>query len=951
VKEYLERGTHGDRDKKDKRVPLVGDLDIADKVAKMGRSRGYKEAYRNIVLSFGEEELPVETLERVAEDFIKLYLAGYEEDEHSAYAEAHLPKIKINERGEKRHPHIHIVIPTFSPKLNHRLELGDHARRKREIELIKEWIETKYGLKRLERHRVVSQERSEIRNFATLKSRTERKKALEEYIYANLERYGSFGDMVKDLERFGEVKVSKRAKTPYVSVKVGGKAVRLKGGLFNPEEFEKAKLAILRGENSYRSPAEGRSLEEIERELEEIQKGRIERIAKRTSKARAKAKAEMEETAQAEKDEREEKGSISYPIPSKLETLPLPLRQSGYFVKRYENTGYTIVANRKKGVKIIDKGDKIVAKGSNLEEQALIMVEMAVAKGWDLRSVRVRGSEEFKQIVKRLIEERLATNAPLFSLAPVRAEVKTPNEPIGTKLRENFDRRKREELDFKALKELLRPEELIKFLEEKGYVERGKYDVDEKGKIKTEKRSYNIVDFCLKELNLSFKETSELLNEAYGASLESFKQGEAMSKIDWDEVKRTLNPLALAMYYGIKIDRDAISRIERTGHWKIKVGRQNRNVIDFLRTEKKMSLKEIAEEIPKILEFQKNNHIPEIPESELKERAYFKDRLLKLKTENLAKILAGMGYWKVKNKSSRNYAVMENKDGDRVVVYRKDGKYLYFNPQQEKDRGDLYDFFKNRGDKNYQVIVEKTERALKAVETGGGVVEIKIGEAKYSYSVDRALTEWERYGKQERNYAYLAWRGIDENIVETYAKQIRTDEEGNILTPMYRYDARTSVKFAFSGYVRKMRIAEEGKPKAYVNGKKGLTILQNGLPEVAVVCESFIDGLSFVQLKKLDPEKTAIVATNGQVGENDIETLRSYFDELERRGAKPKIVLAFDNDEAGREFERRIAEALKGRDNEVIVMRPNAKDWNEELLAKNEQTLRRSHTRGIGLSR
>jgi len=941
VKEYLERGTHGDRDKKDKRVPLVGDLDIADKVAELGRRRGYKEAYRNIVLSFGEEELPVETLAGVAEDFIRLYLAGYEEDEHSAYAEAHLPKIKINERGEKRHPHIHIVIPTFSAKLGHRLDLGDHGRREREIELIKEWIETKYGLKKLDQRRAVSQERSEIRDFATLKSRTERKKAIEDYIYANLDRYGSFEDMVKDLERFGEIKVSKRAKTPYVSVKVGGKAIRLKGGLFSPDEFERAKLAILRGEKSYRSLAESRSLEEIERELEESRKGRIERIAKRAAKARERAEKENEpKPVETEK----EKGSIYYPIPTILETIPIP---KGYFVKRYENTGYTLVANRKRGVKIIDKGDKIVAKGSNIEEQARLMVEMAVAKGWDLKSVKVSGSEEFKKIVKRLIEERLATKKPLFSLAPARAEAKN-NEPVGTKLRENSDRKKRDGLDFKALKELLRPEELISYLEEKGYVEKGRYEVDESGKIRTSKRLYNIVDFCLKELNMSFKETSELLNEAYGASLESFEREKEMSAIDWDEVKRTINPLTLTRYYkDVKFEREAVSRTERTGHWKIKVGSRNYNVVDFLRKEKNMSLKEIAEEIPKILEFQKNNHIPEIPESELKERAYFKDCLLELKTENLAKILAGMGYSRIKHKSSRNYAVMENEEGDRVVVYQKDGKYLYFNPMVEEDRGDLYDFFKNRHERNYEAIVKNVEKALKEADIGA--IDIKIGEAKYSYSVDRALTEWERYGKRERNYAYLAWRGIDEEIARAYEKQIRTDEDGNILTPMYRHDPRTKIKFAFSGYVRKMRVAEEGKPKAYVNGKKGLTILQSGLPDTAIVCESFIDGLSYIQIKGLDPKKTTIVATNGQIGENDIETLHSYFDELERRGAKPKIVLAFDNDEAGRSFEKRVAEALEGRDYEIAVARPHAKDWNEELTEK--KRIKKRQQRDVGLSR
>jgi hypothetical protein len=110
VKKYLEEGTIGDRNEKDKRVALVGDLNFTDKVAELGRKKGYKEAYRNIVLSF-EEKLDIETLEKIANDFIKMYMQPYNSDEYTAYAEAHIPKKKINSRGYERKNHIHIVIP------------------------------------------------------------------------------------------------------------------------------------------------------------------------------------------------------------------------------------------------------------------------------------------------------------------------------------------------------------------------------------------------------------------------------------------------------------------------------------------------------------------------------------------------------------------------------------------------------------------------------------------------------------------------------------------------------------------------------------------------------------------------------------------------------------------------------------------------------------------------
>ena len=92
-------------------------------------------------------------------------------------------------------------------------------------------------------------------------------------------------------------------------------------------------------------------------------------------------------------------------------TKHVELIHEGYFVKTYKNTGYTLIANKEKGVKIVDKKDKIVAQGENFEEQARIMIDMAIEKGWDLRKVEVTGSEEFKEITYKLIEERLGESS------------------------------------------------------------------------------------------------------------------------------------------------------------------------------------------------------------------------------------------------------------------------------------------------------------------------------------------------------------------------------------------------------------------------------------------------------------------------------------------------------------------------------------------------------------
>ena len=92
-------------------------------------------------------------------------------------------------------------------------------------------------------------------------------------------------------------------------------------------------------------------------------------------------------------------------------TKHVELIHEGYFVKTYKNTGYTLIANKEKGVKIVDKKDKIVAQGENFEEQARIMIDMAIEKGLDLRKAQVTGSEEFKRIAYKLIEEKLGESS------------------------------------------------------------------------------------------------------------------------------------------------------------------------------------------------------------------------------------------------------------------------------------------------------------------------------------------------------------------------------------------------------------------------------------------------------------------------------------------------------------------------------------------------------------
>jgi hypothetical protein len=293
VKDYLENGADGRRDEKDKRVSLYGDLNLLDKVTKYTKNtKKYKEIYRNIVLSFAEDELDTNILEQVAQDFIQSYMVGYNPDEFVAYAEAHLPKQKLNSRGEERKPHIHISISTYSPKLDHQLALSNHKNRLKEITKIKELIETKYNLKSLDYKKTIQPNRAEIFDITKYAKQTELKKAIEQYITNNIQKYNNFEDMISNIERITgatEIKISEKAKTPYISLKVQKfkRAIRLKGELFNKNSFNQAKKAILNNTNKVNiTQTPKKDIEELKTELTKLQKNRIESIEKRVKKKR-----------------------------------------------------------------------------------------------------------------------------------------------------------------------------------------------------------------------------------------------------------------------------------------------------------------------------------------------------------------------------------------------------------------------------------------------------------------------------------------------------------------------------------------------------------------------------------------------------------------------------------------------------------------------------------------
>ena len=130
--DYLISGARKDsiytRDQKDKTITLYGNLQTFKQTEKyLNKFKNYESNYIHITLSFSQEDMNKlneiddeqkrdELFKELALIYIKHHTSGYNlENEVIAYAEAHLPKIQLNEKNKQRFPHIHIAIAKYNP--------------------------------------------------------------------------------------------------------------------------------------------------------------------------------------------------------------------------------------------------------------------------------------------------------------------------------------------------------------------------------------------------------------------------------------------------------------------------------------------------------------------------------------------------------------------------------------------------------------------------------------------------------------------------------------------------------------------------------------------------------------------------------------------------------------------------------------------------------------------
>lgn len=306
----------------------------------------------------------------------------------------------------------------------------------------------------------------------------------------------------------------------------------------------------------------------------------------------------------------------------------------------------------------------------------------------------------------------------------------------------------------------------------------------------------------------------------------------------------------------------------------------------------------------------------------------------------LDRILINNGYYYDREKSSQNYKVVKNDNGDKVIISRAtSGDYLYFNPNNDSDRGNIYNFAKNRGISIKDLIDENKINDIKELQNNAKKI---INQDK---SNNEIVEKFKKLDKIDKNSFLISKRKLSNELLANFSSLKQDDKFKNAVVPTYTLDVvktndgnREFLKqTGFISYLAKPLTQDpQGKPydkqiKQLCNGTKGVEILKaDGAYKSPkdfkkiVICESMIDTLSYCEMKAVDLKETLLCSTNGQISASQKEAIKA----LVKLAPNAEVVLGFDNDERGKEFGKVLQEIVP---NASRVM-PVLKDFNDDLV-------------------
>lgn len=553
--EYLKKGIRADsnytRQDKDSVISIYGNMDTLDKSIKyLNDNKNYQDNYLHITLSFSKDDINKldnmsekereQTLKKITELYIRHHTKGYNlENEVIAYAEIHKPKIKINEKGKERLEHIHIVISNQNALNNTRLRttfantfIDD---------TLQSYINNFYGFDNPKEHKRLD------KNILTKKSE------IRQYLKDKLKDIKSHKELIEYFKNNGlEYREVKTKRNNYYKLVDFG--INLRGRGF--EHLEK-----ITQDKKYIYP-HTKTIQELANILNNYYEKRIIEIGKRRSKKDTK---KLNDILNNNRQEQSQETSIS--IDDKKKAILYEQYKNkinfdllGYRTFINEYTKEIRFYNHNENIEIKDKNKTLSVnykECKNKEKAVSNMLDLALAKGWKLDKLNIRGSDDFKKEVYKQIKQRLEQEQEQRKKMQKEKIEKEKEKlykeraitPTQQTIKNNYDERINNSFnnekviynnDKEILKEIKNNININKVLEyaQKHYkININDYELAQDNKInnKTNKQKpKSVLDFFNKELGLTISESLIILNNIYKEQLKEQQNQKNIKEIKQD---------------------------------------------------------------------------------------------------------------------------------------------------------------------------------------------------------------------------------------------------------------------------------------------------------------------------------------------------------------------------------------------------------------------------------
>ncbi|MFY9071774.1 LPD7 domain-containing protein [Aliarcobacter butzleri] len=539
------------RDDKDIVTPIYGSLDEFEKAENYCvKNKNWSENYMHITFGFSDgdwqkiESFPSKNeqnslMQELVKDYVKHHFSGHDiKNEIISYAELHYPKLKFDEHGNRRYPHIHLGISFLNPLSDTKLR-NLFAKNSYYDEVMVRKSNFKFEFEQTKKRDF------RIKNFDSQLGRDRREwvEFLDDlndrdelvYFLKNQMKFKEGIDYrVVNTKNNNYVKLINKS---YKTDKSGKKTIQ--GINLQGRGFERFVDATSTKTNHKK--LEDMTQQELEEILNNVYAKRVEEIGKRRSKkATEDLKKIYEEDEELKKDFEKKYSkkadynsfkSLTFQQKIFYKHYGVNIEDSlrGYYVK-IDETGVdnTTFINHSKGVKVEDKGDEIIsysnANSNSIEDEVRLMVDIALAKGWDLLDIQVDGTPEFIKEAKKQILQKVEEQNQNQVHKQEKKELKKVEKPIRPVSQlDNYILANESKIfevekvhDIQFLKDNLPAQIVLEYSSKKYNINLDEFEVVDGNKINNKnnrQKPKTIIDFFSKEIGISVKEATEICND------------------------------------------------------------------------------------------------------------------------------------------------------------------------------------------------------------------------------------------------------------------------------------------------------------------------------------------------------------------------------------------------------------------------------------------------------